>query len=883
SYLIQMPSSPVEEVHQEKTARIKTWVKNRLVELEQQNERLKEQNLRCTTQLQMLKSFTERTKQWRNEDKMMMNSSPMSRSVTGTIMRSVDARTSDDSGLTSDDQMKRNSTTIPEMTKSTVETRRISTSSTPKVPRKGVRMRQQLNDDEKDSSDTSPFEEKKMIGPPRVAPRRNTPMERDSMNSSPDHYEFDCEDEIFDEIESPSTSRHVEYVNLSDFCVIRDDGNIYSDIVKSPQTPPKPPLHAKMRLWEYQLHEAADKCLSMGDSFPPLPSTPPSHSPAMRHSSEYRRSGHSKNSTQSPFRDILSARGSYSDEGRRIDLRTSLVANQDLSDKSGFWTLSNDSRFKSLKRRFVVMRNGEILFYRNNKNRDCEPLSRLSIGDIQSVGIVKEKGSAYSFQINTESGDSTVYSTESERITGEWVTAISNAIKGTLLFSLLAGDGMILNGWSDTTMREIVSRSTPLDASISSFLTRVHCGHSKKLFASLVQHKLMFFRSCDYSIPSHYLLLSGAHISESEVFSDEQSSSSDEQLEDRGPGSKKKREYSISINIAGEDPTYLIVSSCEEKDKWMYFLRASSGDSSMKGTPFEVLLQRMLADGMPSGSVLWKDLLLTNYDENPREGMMSVEMEHEKKAIELAKAIHLFVSVLMRPTGVEYHIDLAQNILQMAIGNELIRNELYAQLIRLTQDGVPFALQGWKLLSLALPLFSPKHYALHWLLRRHLYKCTQSSIIENTSMASYCESILDRSIKLGGREEAPSRMEVNSILTRDPTSTKFPHSISIRLPTGEYQVVEFDGSTELGQCLSSLCLKLGMRPALLSGYSIYIDDPSTGQLQLLKGKQKICDALSVWEKRQRDGLRGRIPNEKSATLILRQRHYWRHLDHRRLP
>ncbi|GMR59021.1 hypothetical protein PMAYCL1PPCAC_29216, partial [Pristionchus mayeri] len=154
---------------------------------------------------------------------------------------------------------------------------------------------------------------------------------------------------------------------------------------------------------------------------------------------------------------------------------------------------------------------------------------------------------------------------------------------------------------------------------------------------------------------------------------------------------------------------------------------------------------------------------------------------------------------------------------------------------------------------------------------------------ENASMASYCESVLDRSLKLGGREEAPSRLEVNSILTRDPTSTKFPYSISVRLPTGEYQVVEFDGSTEVGQCLSSLCLKLGMRPALLSGYSIYIDDPSTKQMQLLKGKQKICDCLSQWEKRQRDGHRGRIPSERTAALILRQRHYWRHLESSETP
>lgn len=33
-----------------------------------------------------------------------------------------------------------------------------------------------MNDDEKDSSDTSPFEEKKPIGPPRVVPRKNIPV-----------------------------------------------------------------------------------------------------------------------------------------------------------------------------------------------------------------------------------------------------------------------------------------------------------------------------------------------------------------------------------------------------------------------------------------------------------------------------------------------------------------------------------------------------------------------------------------------------------------------------------------------------------------------------------------------------------------------------------
>lgn len=81
-------------------------------------------------------------------------------------------------------------------------------------------------------------------------------VERDSLNSYADDYEFDVEDEIFDEIESPSDARennhryHVEYVNLADFVSIKDeDDPIYSAIVKhpSPEAPELP--HHKPKHW----------------------------------------------------------------------------------------------------------------------------------------------------------------------------------------------------------------------------------------------------------------------------------------------------------------------------------------------------------------------------------------------------------------------------------------------------------------------------------------------------------------------------------------------------------------------------------------------------------------------------------------------------------
>lgn len=108
-------------------------------------------------------------------------------------------------------------------------------------------------------------------------------------------------------------------------------------------------------------------------------------------------------------------------------------------------------------------------------------------------------------------------------------------------------------------------------------------------------------------------------------------------------------------------------------------------------------------------------------------------------------------------------------------------------------------------------------------------------------MAIFCDLLLQKRQKVGDRREGPSKLEAISILTRDPSNTKLPFSVPILLPSGDYQVVEFDGSTEIGQCLSSLCLKLGVRPALLSGYALYANDPSgeSEDLILLKGKQKV--------------------------------------------
>lgn len=65
----------------------------------------------------------------------------------------------------------------------------------------------------------------------------------------------------------------------------------------------------------------------------------------------------------------------------------------------------------------------------------------------------------------------------------------------------------------------------------------------------------------------------------------------------------------------------------------------------------------------------------------------------KKKALELSRACYMFTSVLMRPSGVQYHIDLAQNILSTAMHSDALKNELYAQLIKLTSGSMPYGIQ----------------------------------------------------------------------------------------------------------------------------------------------------------------------------------------------
>ena len=65
--------------------------------------------------------------------------------------------------------------------------------------------------------------------------------------------------------------------------------------------------------------------------------------------------------------------------------------------------------------------------------------------------------------------------------------------------------------------------------------------------------------------------------------------------------------------------------------------------------------------------------------------------------------------------------------------------------------------------------------------------------------AAYCSRALERAVTIGPRQARPSRMEVLSILLKNPHHHSLPHALPVHFANETYQVVGFDGSTTIGK------------------------------------------------------------------------------------
>ncbi|XP_026741550.1 uncharacterized protein CG43867 isoform X2 [Trichoplusia ni] len=183
--------------------------------------------------------------------------------------------------------------------------------------------------------------------------------------------------------------------------------------------------------------------------------------------------------------------------------------------------------------------------------------------------------------------------------------------------------------------------------------------------------------------------------------------------------------------------------------------------------------------------------------------------------------------------------------------------------------------QGWQLLALAVSLFVPRNNRLLWYLKLHLSRHADSKT-ECGKYAAYCARALERTIRNGGREDKPSRMEVLSILLKNPYHHCLPHAIPVHMLNNTYQVISFDGSTTVEEFLSTLSTELGCRESGASGFALFSDDPIEKDLEHhIKPDKKLCDVISKWETALREKGSGKFENSRVIRLTYRNRLYFK--------
>ncbi|KAF7251575.1 Pleckstrin-likey domain-containing family H member 1, partial [Varanus komodoensis] len=490
-------------------------------------------------------------------------------------------------------------------------------------------------------------------------------------------------------------------------------------------------------------------------------------------------------------------------------------------EKSGY-LLKMGNQIKAWKRRWFVLRNGQIMYYKSPSDIICKPQGQVELNS--SCQILRGEGSQ-TFQLITEKR--TYFLTaDSPNILEEWIRVLQSILKVQV-----------------TSPTAIPLRDAK--PTVKGWLTKVKHGHSKLVWCALIGKTFYYYRNHEDKCPLGHL-----HMPEAKVEEVDRSCDSDEDYETNGGGLLSSH-CTLVLHPPEQSPTYLLIGTKQEKDAWLYHLTVAAGGSgggTNVGSVCEQLIGKLLdVEGDPN-SPLWKHPILCHSKDGLQTSLTTLPSKAlQTEALKLFKSCQLFINVPVEAPSVDYHVTLAQTALQVCLTHSELQNEIYCQLMKQTREAQNHAvLQCWQLLALCVPLFLPQHHFL-WFLKHHLQQHADPKN-EIGKYAIYCQRSMEHTLKAGEREARPSRMEVVSILLRHPYHHSLPFSIPVHFMNGTYQVVGFDGSSTVDEFLQRLNQETGMRQPSLSGFHLFTDDPSGRDLEYcLQGTMKICDVISKWE------------------------------------
>ncbi|XP_073830596.1 uncharacterized protein CG43867 isoform X13 [Musca autumnalis] len=536
-------------------------------------------------------------------------------------------------------------------------------------------------------------------------------------------------------------------------------------------------------------------------------------------------------------------------------------------------------KLKTWRKRWFVLKNGTLTYWKSQHDINRKPQGQIMLDE--ACRISKAEG-ASTFEIDT--GKKVYYLTADSNATmDDWIRVLQNVQRRNATKLLLSREDQkpTLQGW----------------------VTKVKNGHAKKCWCVLLGKMFLYFKAPNETNPLGQINMRDARVEEVEHVSDSDS----EEREDP----QSQAHLTVAIYPAHQGPTYLILPNKAERDNWLYNLTVVSGGGPSAGTQYEQLVQKLMeTDGDPN-CVIWRHPILLHTKDTISAPMCTLHTESmHQEAIKLFKSIQLFMSVAVNQPGIDYHVVLAQNALQHCLDMPELHSEMFCILIKQTsrhtgqklsvgvqvnkklgkQTRAPVPppiidcksnppaysfVQGWQLLALAVSLFVPKSSRLLWYLKLHLSRNADTKT-ETGKYAAYCERALERTLKNGGRETKPSRMEVLSILLKNPYHHSLPHAIPVHMMNSTYQVVSFDGSTTIEEFQSTLAQEIGTRDAS-NGFCLFSDDPIEKDLEhYLDPMAKLCDVISKWETALREKGSGKFENTRVIQLTYKNRLYWKH-------
>uniref|UniRef100_A0A3Q0S9G6 Pleckstrin homology, MyTH4 and FERM domain containing H2 n=1 Tax=Amphilophus citrinellus TaxID=61819 RepID=A0A3Q0S9G6_AMPCI len=517
-------------------------------------------------------------------------------------------------------------------------------------------------------------------------------------------------------------------------------------------------------------------------------------------------------------------------------------------EKSGYLLKMVKTWKKTWKRHWFVLKDGELLYYKSPSDVIRKPQGQIEVS--ASTSISRGEGKQV-LQIVT--GKHVYYlKADSPNLLEEWLRVLQSVLRVKAASPLFT--------------------QPDIRPGMKGLLIKVKHGYSKRVWCALIGKTLYYFRSQEDKFPLGQIKLWEARVEEVD-----RSRDSDDDLKACGRG-LQAAPFTIAVHPQEQGPTYLLIESRHEKDSWLYHLSVAAGTTVGKvGTEFEQLVGKLFQlDGDPN-SQIWRHPMLCFSKEalsSPLTTLPSQALQTE--AVKLFKTCQLFINVAIDAPAIDYHVSLAQSALQVCLAHPELQNEFFSQLIKQTRKrqphGHPGPLQGWQFLALCVGLFLPQHPFL-WLLQVHLKRHADART-EVGKYAIYCQRSMERTQQKGERQARPSRMEILSILLRNPYHHSLPFSVPVHFLNSTYQVVSFDASTTVDEFQCRLNQDTGTRKTGLSGFSLYTDDPTGRSLEhCLQGGLKICDIISKWEQASKDHT-GKSENTRTVRLTYRNRLYF---------